>query len=378
MRSTTSPEMERDAALAPVVDDMSAFIIAGAVSSDPERFERETEGRTPAQGLDDGVEAERLGFRRVWLSERWDIKQADVILSGVAARTTRLEVGTGVIAPTTRHPWAVAALGATMQSCYGERFILGLGRGDAGGFKGMNLTASTFEMLLDYVGMYRRLWAGEVVSYDGPAGYYPGLAVAETYHGNPPPVWFAGFAQEMGADAIAKAFDGVILPPTVTPEMVAGAGDRIRAACERHDRDPGEVRICVPVVTAPDMDEVEAMSISAGRIVTYLQWGNYGDFLTKANGWDPAIVEKLRNHEMFQDLGRGADFTYHRHEMLGPASVLPEEWIHDTCAIGTADEVVTNLQRFIDAGADEIATYGSTPGQNAEMIAAWRNRPQAS
>jgi 5,10-methylenetetrahydromethanopterin reductase len=25
-----------------------------------------------------------------------------------------------------------------------------------------------------------------------------------------------------------------------------------------------------------------------------------------------------------------------------------------------------------EAGADEIATYGSTPGQNAALVAAWR------
>ena len=376
--STQTAPAPSTADLAPVVEDMSAFIIAGAVSSDSSKFERDTEGRTPAQGLEDGVDAERLGFRRIWLSERWDIKQADVILSGVAARTSRLEVGTGIIGPTTRHPWAVAALGATMQACYGERFILGLGRGDAGAYKGMGIKVCTMDAMLDYIDIYRRLWKGEAVAYDGPAGKFDNLTFAETYHGNPPPVWLAGFAHEMGAEVIAKACDGVILPPIVTPEMTRAAKERIVEACKRVDRDPDEVRICVPVVTAPDMDEFEAMSISAGRLVTYLQYPYYGDILANANGWDLGIVNEMRNHEQFQNLDRAADLTFHRHQMMGPASVLPIEWIHDSCAIGTVDEVVTNLQRFIDAGADEIATYGSTPAQNGEMIAAWRDRPEAT
>jgi hypothetical protein len=38
---------------------------------------------------------------------------------------------------------------------------------------------------------------------------------------------------------------------------------------------------------------------------------------------------------------------------------------------------VRTLQDFRDAGADEVTTYGSTPAQNAELIAAWRTRPQA-
>jgi hypothetical protein len=61
----------------------------------------------------------------------------------------------------------------------------------------------------------------------------------------------------------------------------------------------------------------------------------------------------------------------------GPGSVLPWEWMLDCSAIGSVDECVTSLQRFIDAGVDEVATYGSTPQQNAALAAAWNVRPQA-
>lgn len=50
--------------LPPVADDMSAFVIAGVVTCEQEDTEYETVSRTPAQGIDDGVEAERLGYRR--------------------------------------------------------------------------------------------------------------------------------------------------------------------------------------------------------------------------------------------------------------------------------------------------------------------------
>jgi hypothetical protein len=64
--------------------------------------------------------------------------------------------------------------------------------------------------------------------------------------------------------------------------------------------------------------------------------------------------------------------------MLGAASRIPDSYMEDCSAFGTASEVATSLQRFIDAGAHEIATYGSTPGQNAGMVTAWRDRRQAS
>jgi hypothetical protein len=43
-----------------------------------------------------------------------------------------------------------------------------------------------------------------------------------------------------------------------------------------------------------------------------------------------------------------------------------------SCAIGSVAECVTALRRFRAAGVDEIVTYGSTPGQNAALAAAWR------
>ncbi|HEX3716164.1 MAG TPA: hypothetical protein VHV09_25455, partial [Trebonia sp.] len=59
---------------APAVEDMSAWIIAGAVAAKKDGPDFDTVARTPAQGIEDGVVAEQLGFRRVWLSERIDIK----------------------------------------------------------------------------------------------------------------------------------------------------------------------------------------------------------------------------------------------------------------------------------------------------------------
>ena len=74
-------------------------MISGRVKShlhgDPEH---ETSERTPAQGIADGVEAERLGFARVWLAERPELKEPATILGGIAARTSSIGIGTGIVA----------------------------------------------------------------------------------------------------------------------------------------------------------------------------------------------------------------------------------------------------------------------------------------
>jgi 5,10-methylenetetrahydromethanopterin reductase len=363
-----------NSALAPVVENMSAWIIAGAVTSQQEESEYETVSRTPAQGIDDGVEAERLGFRRIWLSERIDIKNADVILSGVGARTSRIELGTGVIDPPTRHPWVAAALAATMQACYGPRFIFGIGRGDNGYFRGTGIEMASFRYMEDYIDICRQLWRGETVCYDGPVGKFPAMSFAETYHGELPPVYFAGYGLPRGARLIAERCDGVLLVPMMTPDAVYESVQRIRQECERIDRDPAEIRIIIPVVTAPDMAEFETRAIAHGRAVTYLQYKGYGETLCDINHWDKKILDEIRNHPKFQGLPEVADRIFQRHQMLDVASKVPDKYMKDCSAFGTADEVAKSLQRFIDAGADEVATYGSTPAQNAGLLAAWRQQ----
>jgi probable F420-dependent oxidoreductase len=357
-----------------VVEDLSAYIIAGAVRSQQEANARPTECRTPAQGIDDGVEAERLGFRRVWLAERWDIKHSATILSGVAARTSRIGVGSGVIDPTAYHPVTAAAFGASMHCCYGPRFVLGLGRGVPGYMAGSGIPVASYRQMADYITIVRALWRGETVHYDGPVGSFPALSFAETYHGPAPEIWFAGMGQPKGAQLVAECCDGIMLTTMLTPEATHDAVQRIREACERIDRDPSEVRICQAVVTAPDLDEEETRSVAHGRAVTYLQYPGAGVALCEVNGWDPVVVDRICGHEQFRGLETVADRAFHRHEMLEPASLVPDQWMLDANALGTVDECVVSMQRWIDAGADEIATYGSTPGQNAALIEAWRAR----
>jgi probable F420-dependent oxidoreductase len=364
-------------ALAPVVEDLSAYVISGAVSAEQKDVEYESDSRTPAQGIQDAVDAERLGFRAVWMSERWDIKEAAVILSGAGARTNRIQLGTGMVCPPTRHPWQLAAFGATMQACYGPRFVLGLGRGDNAIFRDMGLSMSSYRQLGDYVDILRQLWRGETVHYDGPLGRFPALSFSETVPGPPPPVWFGSFARPRGARAVAEGFDGVLLPPVLTPEATGRAVARVRAECERVGRDPAGVRVCQAVITAPDLAELETRSLAHGRAVGYLQYPGYGETLVEENGWDISVMHELRAHRQLAANEKVADRLFHRHQLLEPAKIIPDRWMTDTCAIGSVDECVTSLGRFRDAGADEVATYGSTPAQNAKLIEAWRARSAA-
>jgi 5,10-methylenetetrahydromethanopterin reductase len=354
---------------APVIEDLSTYLVCG----------RNHSADIP-RGIHDGVVAERLGFRRVWLSERYDLKEAGAFLGGVAALTSHLEVATGAIAPGSRHPMLTAALGATMQAAYGERFILGLGRGVAAVFGRGGMKESTYDGFVDYADIVKRLWRRETVTYDGPAGRFEGLRLIDPGDERPPEIWAVVVGGPKACKAVASpAFDGVMLSPYLTAEAVHGAVTRIGEACEAIGRDPATLRICHPIVTAPELDEFETHALCHARAVTYLDVPQAGDTYMRLNGWEPDIVHAIRSHT--QVLGSGAsivDQAFHRAELVaGAAKLVPDSWMRDTCAIGSVRDCVDVLQSFRDAGVDELAFYGSTPEQNAGLVAAWRDRSGA-
>ncbi|TAM70246.1 TIGR03857 family LLM class F420-dependent oxidoreductase [Mycobacterium sp.] len=355
-----------------VVADISTYLICGRMQSTAPDDPRT--GRSVAQGINDARVAEQLGFRRAFISERLDIKDAGAFLGGAAAVTSRLEVGTGALAVPSRDPRVTASLGATMHAAYGPRFILGLGRTEP---QFMSYGQVSFDHLIDYAGIIRRLWRGESVSYHGPAGDFDDIALRDLYDGPPPEIWSCILGGPRAARAAARAFDGVILTPYLLPEAVARTVGFIREECDRIGRDPAEIRICHPIVTAPDLDDYETRLLAHARAVTYFQMPSFARALSAFNGWDgEGLLAKFAEHQQLAGVA-SADQSFHRRELLGPASLIPDAWMQQTCALGTVDSCVKTLQQFRDAGVDELAFYGSTPDQNAELLDAWRQRSRA-
>jgi F420-dependent oxidoreductase-like protein len=72
------------------------------------------------------VEAERLGVAIAWTAEFWGYDAATP-LAYLAARTTRLRLGSGIMQVGTRTPAMVAMTAMTLASLSKDRFVLGLG-----------------------------------------------------------------------------------------------------------------------------------------------------------------------------------------------------------------------------------------------------------
>jgi probable F420-dependent oxidoreductase len=335
----------------------------------------------PCDGPVHGREAETIGFGAAWLSDRWDQKEVGAMLGAVTQATSTIRLGTAATHPHTRHPLALAGMATTLQALSGGRFTLGLGRSAGGVWPARGLPSPTTRMLADAAQVLRRLWAGEVVSYDGPLGRFPAIRVTNRYAGPPPRLGIAA----MGPQTLRMAgehYDDVILHPFLTTQAVRRSAELVRAAAADAGRDPSTVRIVATVPVASGVDSDRAAAIVTGRLITYLQAPELGDLIAAVNGWDPSVVRAVRESPMFADLGgRLADWAFTLEELAAAGSVVPPSWIAEGAAVGDDDSCAARLVAYRDAGADEVMLHGNPPNDLVGLVRALgasTDRPTAS
>lgn len=348
------------------VSELSVYVLPGRVSD-------------PAVGLREAKDAERAGFGRIWLSERFDLKDIGVLCGAIAATTERIGIGTGLVPIAARHPIVLASFAATMQATFGNRLVLGLAQGIPPIYEPHGMKTPDLRTIEEYVGILRRLWAGEAVSYQGRVGHFPNMKMADALQGPPPPVYYGAFGGPKAIEMVGRAFDGVLFFPFLTVDAIAESVAALRKAAERAGRDPASIRVVHTVVTAPDMAHDEVLAVVYARALTYLQVPGLGDLLLERNRWDPGLLEPARNHPLFTGMRTAAaEQSYTRYQMVDAAKLLPDEWIRSSAGIGSPDEIVGLLRRYFDVGVDEICLHGSSPAQNAAVLEAWRrSRAQA-
>ena len=305
----------------------------------------------PRPMLREIADAEAAGLGSVWISERHDVKEAAVLSGAAGASTRELAVAVGVTNPNTRHVMLTAAFGATMSALTGGRFALGLGRGFDLRSDMWGLPRVSGAMLEDTAGLLRRLWAGEkIFGHDGAAGKFAYLSLDLALE-RPPPLVLAALGpktQELGG----RAFDAVLLHSHWTDQAVASCVARVRRGAERAGRDPARVQVWSCLVTACALPESVELRHVVRRMTTYMQIPGYGELIVKANGWDAAILNRLREHPLLQ--GRFADATEFSDDEL---RTIPRTTPRAGCARGTRSERLRT--------ARSASSISSAPGPRA-------------
>ena len=188
-----------------------------------------------AEALDLAVYAEQLGFDSVWTSEHHfvDDGYAPSLLpmcAAIAARTSRVEIGTGLLLVPLHDPIRVAEDAATVDLISRGRLILGLGLGwRAEEFEGFGVPLGERAQRLEHaVDVFRGAWAGEPVAGNG------GDVIVTPRPGRPggPPIWI-GAGVERAVRRAGRIADGFI----ADGDNPHAFGEQVRWALdERGDR----------------------------------------------------------------------------------------------------------------------------------------------
>lgn len=302
-----------------------------------------SEHRTYADALEEIELADRLGFHGVWLTEHHFMpgyshsSKPELVLAALAARTSRLRLGLGVIPLPYHHPVHVAERIATLDLLSGGRLEVGIGRGftprEYEAF-GADMTAS--RALVDQsLEVIRLAAAGEPIHFKGSGLVLDGVRIVPRPLQTPyPPLWTAAVSPDTFTWAAREGL-GVLAGPFKPWFMVQSDLARYRDAW----RGSGPMRIAMTVGMLCLEDGARAKRLAGPAF----RWF-YGELMRVTA---PVLERLIPGYEQMREIGR-----YRRLARFGARPRLLD--LAGLTVAGSPAECLERIARYRDAGVTHL------------------------
>ena len=297
-----------------------------------------------ARVVDLARKAETYGFKYVWTFDShilWE--EPYVIYSKILNETRNITIGPMVTNPATRDITVTASVFATLNEMYGNRTVIGIGRGDSA-VRVTNGKPVTVAELRDAVVNLKGLVNGESVDYNGNDIRLPWAADSRT------PVWVAAYGPKVLA-LTGEVGDGFILQladPSIAEWTIKAVKDAAKAA----GRDPDAVKICVaaPAYVTEDVAHARDQLRWFGGMV-----GNHvADIVDRYGEGGGAVPQALTDYIKGR---KGYDYNDHGQAGNTHTDFVPDEIIDRFCIIGPVEEQIRRLEELKSLGVDQFALY---------------------
>ncbi len=300
-----------------------------------------------ARVVDLACKAETYGFKYVWTFDShilWE--EPYVIYSKILNETRNVIVGPMVTNPATRDITVTASVFATLNEMYGNRTVIGIGRGDSA-VRVTNGKPVNVADLREAVVNLKALVNGESVNYHGNDVRLPWAAESRT------PVWVAAYGPKVLA-LTGEVGDGFILQladPAIAEWTIKAVKDAAKAA----GRDPDAVKICVaaPAYVTEDIaharDQLRWFGGMVGNHVADIV-DRYGHAEDGGGAVPQALTDYIKGR-------KGYDYNDHGQAGNTHADFVPDEIIDRFCIIGPPEEQIRRLEELKSLGVDQFALY---------------------
>jgi probable F420-dependent oxidoreductase len=284
--------------------------------------------------------AERRDIDALWVAEGRS-GDAFATLAAVAANTTSLRLGSGIVPVYTRSPWLIAMAAAVVDNVSRGRFMLGLGPSHKAVVEQRH--GLRFEKPLQRVrettAIVRLAMTGRMVDYDGEIFTLRGaqLAVAPQ---RPVPIYLAAVGPRM-LELAGEIADGVLLI-FPTPAYIAQVIERLRTGAGRAARGIGEVQRAAYVFTCVSTARASAIDASRRTIAVY--------------GRRPAYREHFAQHG-FAPEAAALEQAWTANDPRRAMNVVTDAMVDNFSASGTPDEVAAKIDLLGKSGLDEVVLY---------------------
>lgn len=266
--------------------------------------------------IEQAVCAEELGFESVWPVEQHLSRQVSalscptILLATIAARTSRLRLGTGIVQLPLHHPLRVAEEMATLDVLSKGRIEFGVGRGsNPDHFKGFGVDISEnrarFAEFVDYI---RLAWENEGFSFTGRFAEAHGLRLS------PPPVQRDRLPLHVAANSpetiewAGRRGLPVIVASHVNPlprlEQLLSIYREARREGGHGRSAPEDISVLMPIFAGGGREEIER--VLAPSIANYVRV--VGESLAPALERAPEGADKIRLLALAAQM-KGIDFA---------------------------------------------------------------------
>ncbi|HET8996256.1 MAG TPA: LLM class F420-dependent oxidoreductase, partial [Acetobacteraceae bacterium] len=309
-------------------------------------------GPSPKLDIERVLEAERLGFSQAWTGEAYGT-DAVTPAAWMLARTTRINVGTGIMQIPARTPACAAMTAMTLQLLSSGRFLCGLGVSGpqvVEGWHGVRF-GKPMTRTKEYIAIIRKILerkaplefegAEYVIPYAGPGATGLGKPLRSITHGDPSLKFYMASITPAGLRTAGECADGV-LPIFYSPEQPNVVSDPILEGKKKAGRP----------VTISDFDVAPYVRVKLGADVAAcrdairpelaLYIGGMG---ARAKNYYNDVAIKLgyeAEAKTIQDL-------YLDGKKTDAAAAVPDRLVDEISLVGPAERIKDRLQAWKEA-----------------------------